>query len=111
MDRRLADTYLKQWSVWSCDELKTLDVKSAGWQMLATSGYSEEKPSAEIKPGDDATMCRVDMAVARVTSSSPTLGRVLKDKYFLHRTVRYDDLNSALLRFISAWHDTGQEVA
>lgn len=113
VDRQCADKYLHQWAVWSSDELNRLDVKPARWQKEIThehqTGWAEESP--RIKPGSDFEMEIVDRCVTRVTNQNPAMGRVLKEKYFFHRHVHFEDLNSALLRFISAWYEINPEVA
>jgi hypothetical protein len=113
VDRQLADSYLHQWASWSSDELGRLGCKSASWQKHVTHehqpGWAEETPT--IKPGPDWVMELVDLTVTRVANQSPAMGRVLKMKYFHHKPVSFEDLNSALLRFISAWYEISPEVA
>lgn len=104
---------MHQWASWSSDELRSLGYKSASWQQHVThehqTGYAEESPA--VKPGRDCDMILVDSAVTRVCNQSPAMGRVLKEKYFYHRHVGFEDLNSALLRFIGAWYEINPEVA
>lgn len=111
MDRRAADAYLQQWAAWSLSELKPLDVAVSRWQRELQSGYAEESPRADVRPGPDAIMIRVDATVSRVNLQYPAMGAVLKRRYWAHRHVESEMLETALLRFVSAWCEINPEVA
>lgn len=109
MDRHQADTFLHQWAVWSLDAFRELEYKPARWQRDMDAGYAEE--SRSVQPGPDSVMMLVDAAVTRVSHQSPAMGLVLRNRYLRNRHVQYEDLNSALLRFVSAWLEIVPEVA
>lgn len=111
MDRQLADTYLKQWAAWVIEDQNKSPYAIASWQKHVESGYQEESPRAGVSPGPDSLMLVVDGAVTRVSNQYPAMGVVLKKVYLGYRYAPHDMVETALLRFVSAWYEVAPEVA
>lgn len=79
------DVLLSQWAVWGAGYLRRLQHTSSRWQRDYDSGYQEEGLHAELPPGDDEAMERVDRAMAYLRRTDIPSYVILIDVYVNHR--------------------------
>ncbi len=98
------DVLLSQWAVWGASFLRHLQHTRSRWQQDYDSGYQEEGLHAELPPGSDEDMERVDRAMAYLKRNDVSSYVILLDVYVNDRPCREERLMGACRRFCDAWN-------